>query len=303
MAHRRTTGLATVGAMDESRLCVVMITRNRVASVLDALAGLAALPEQPHVVVVDNASTDGTADAVARRHPDVRVLSTPRNLGGAGRTVAAGIVDSEYVAFCGDDSGWAPGALTRAAAVLDDNPDVGLIAARVLVGTTGIVDPACVAMSRSPLVPEVGQPGRPVLGFVASGAVVRRSAYLEVGGCHRCYGVGGAERLLAIDLTAAGWQVSYVDDVVALHCPDADQDRPDRLVRELRNDLWTVWLRLPFADAVRASVRRLGPRWHAAEGWRAVVAAAAGLPWVVRERRPVTRDLVASLRLVGGSRG
>lgn len=298
--HPEAPLLAPVSVMDESRLSVVMVTHNRAGSVLQALAGLAALPERPQVVVVDNASTDGTADAVAARHPDVRVVSPGRNLGAAGRTVAAGIVDSEYLAFCDDDSGWAPGALTRAAAVLDAHPQLGLLAAKVLVGTALRTDPVCVAMSRSPLVPEIGQPGRPVLGFVACGAVARRSAYLEVGGCHRCYGVGGEERLLAIDLAAAGWQVSYVDDVVAVHTPDPAHARPDRAVIELRDDLWTAWLRLPLAEAVRASVRRIGPRWRAAEGWRALLAAAAGLPWVSRERRPVPRELVDSLRLVGG---
>ena len=66
---------------------VVMITRDRRENVLASLDRLLGLPERPPVVVVDNASTDGTADAVRRRHPSVDVVALPRNLGAAARTV------------------------------------------------------------------------------------------------------------------------------------------------------------------------------------------------------------------------
>lgn len=287
-----------MAAIDESRLSVVIATHNRRASLLAALARLAVLPERPHVVVVDNASTDGTADAVSACQPDVHVVSAGRDLGCAGRTVAAGLVDSEYVAFCDEESGWAPGALTRAAAVLDTHPHVGLVAASVLVGTPGELHPDSVAMSRSPLPPHPDEPGVPVLGFVGVAAVVRRSAYLEVGGSHRCYGGAGEDRLLAIDLLSAGWHVTYVDQIVALHCPDPEQPVSPDAVPRLRNDLWTAWLRLPFAEACRTSLRLLRPHWRDGAGIRAVLQASAGAGWVRRERRPVGPDIVDSLRLL-----
>ena len=289
--------LAAGRPLASDRLTVAIVTRNRVASLLGTLDDLAALPERPHVVVVDNGSTDGTADGVAARHPGVQVVALKRNMGAAGRTVAAGLVDSDYIAFCDDDSGWAPGALSAAAAMLDAHPSLALLAAKVLVGPTQRVDPVCVAMSRSPLTPYAGLPGTPILGFVACGAVVRRTAYLEVGGFHRRYGVGGEERLLALDLAEAGWHLSYVEAVVALHRPEPSPSRDGRAVRELRNDLWTAWLRLPVAEAVRvtASLVRTRP---GRTGWRAGATAAAGLPWIARERRPVSADLAAELRRI-----
>jgi hypothetical protein len=48
-------------------------------------------------------------------------------------------------------------------------------------------------------------PGPPVLGFIACGGIVRRAAFLEVGGFNSRLGVGGEEELLAVDLTARGW--------------------------------------------------------------------------------------------------
>ena len=53
----------------DPRVAVVVITHQRRDEVLLALSRLLELPERPHVVVVDNGSTDGTAQAVAGRFP------------------------------------------------------------------------------------------------------------------------------------------------------------------------------------------------------------------------------------------
>ena len=60
--------------MPSPPVTVVLATMDRRDTVLTTLDHLAALPERPPVVLVDNGSTDGTADAVRRAHPDVVVL-------------------------------------------------------------------------------------------------------------------------------------------------------------------------------------------------------------------------------------
>ena len=100
-------------------VAVVIATRNRGTELLGTLARLRALDEQPSIMVVDNGSTDGTAELVRIRCPGVQVVGLRRNRGGAARTVGARLVDSPYVAFSDDDSWWAPGALGRAAELLD----------------------------------------------------------------------------------------------------------------------------------------------------------------------------------------
>lgn len=161
---------------------VVVATRDRAATLLRTLARLSELPEHPPVVVVDNGSRDGTPDVVRREHPDVRVVELGRNLGAPARTVGVRSASTPYVAFSDDDSWWEPGALGRAAAHLRAHPRLGLVAARVLVGPSGRLDPVCEAMEASPLGTSPGMPGPAVVGFVACGAVVRREAFLEVGG-------------------------------------------------------------------------------------------------------------------------
>lgn len=71
----------------DPRVGIVMITHNRVGELLHSLDVLTRLPERPRIVMVDNASTDGTAEAVAARFPGVEILRSEENLGAAGRNL------------------------------------------------------------------------------------------------------------------------------------------------------------------------------------------------------------------------
>jgi N-acetylglucosaminyl-diphospho-decaprenol L-rhamnosyltransferase len=286
------------------RLAVVVVTRDRAASLDRTLTRLEELPERPRVLVADNGSADGTATLVRSRHPGVELLELGENLGCGGRTAGARRLHEPYLAFSDDDSWWAPGALDRAAVLLDRHPRLAVVAARVLVGPTERLDPVCAAMAASPLAPErlpgldAGDlPGPPVLGFVACGAVVRRSAFLAVGGFDGRFGIGGEEELLAVDLAEAGWGLAYAGGVVAHHHPSPARDPAARRRVQLRNALWCAWLRRPVPSALRRTAELLRAAQPAARA--GVLDALRGLGWVLRERRPVRPELDAALRLLG----
>ncbi|MEA2254407.1 MAG: hypothetical protein QOG35_452, partial [Solirubrobacteraceae bacterium] len=176
--------------MSAEATAVVIATRDRRERLLATLARLAALDERPPVVVVDNGSRDGTPAAVREGFPQVEVLALAADRGAGARNVALRALDAPYVALCDDDSWWAPGALTRAAAAFERAPRLAVVAARVLVGARERLDATCALMARSPLGTRPDLPGPRVLGFVACGAVVRRSAVLGVGGFDERYGIG-----------------------------------------------------------------------------------------------------------------
>ena len=274
---------------------IVIATRNRVAELLLTLERLVALPERPDVVVADNCSTDGTVPAVRAAFPSVSVLDLPVNMGAAARNLGACLLQTPVIAFNDDDSHWAPGALGRAAALFDARPRLGLVAGRVLVGHDERLDPTCAVMASSPLRSLPGAPGPAVLGFVACGAIVRRDAFLAAGGFEARLGVGGEETLLAVDLAAAGWELAYVYDVVTHHHPAGDGARPGRRVREVRNALWSTWLRRPAGPAVLGTARAVGQGFSDRSAARGVVEAFGGLRWTLRERRAVPADVAAAM--------
>jgi GT2 family glycosyltransferase len=214
------------------------------------------------------------------------------NRGTAARNMGVHRARTPLVAFSDDDSWWAADALERATGHFARYPSLGLLAARVLVGGSGRLDPTCVLMQRGTRRP--GAPGPSVFGFLACGAIVRRDAFLQAGGFDERYGIGGEETLLAIDLAAAGWTVAYADDVVAHHHP-ARGTRPGRDRTMVRNDLWTSWLRRPAPVAARTTLAALRPG-----RFGGLVDAAAGARWVRRERRPLPRSVERDLRALGG---
>ena len=66
-------------------VCAVVVTHNRQALLRRCLAALGAQSTAPQrVLVVDNASTDGTPEMLAREYPQLDRLELPRNVGGAG---------------------------------------------------------------------------------------------------------------------------------------------------------------------------------------------------------------------------
>ena len=276
---------------------VVIATRNRAAGLCRTLDRLAALPEQPPVIVVDNASTDGTPAAVAARHPGVDVVRLPRNRGAAARNAGAALAGTRFVAFSDDDSWWQDGALARAARLLDNWPGLGLVAASTRVGTEQAEDPINGLLAASPL-PSAGLPGPRVLGFLACAAVVRRSAFLAVGGFSELLLLSGEEALLAMDLAAAGWPAAYAAGVVALHHPSPHRDAPGRRRLEARNRVLISLLRRPpaavLADCARLAAQLPGDR--AAAG--ALAALLPLLPRALRERRPLPPGIEAMVALI-----
>lgn len=283
--------------MTDSRTTVVMATMDRRTQVLTTMAHLHALPERPPIILVDNGSTDGTADAVERDFPAVTVLRPGRNLGAPARTLGVRAARTPYVAFADDDSWWSPGALARASELFDRHPRLALLGARILVGPEERLDPVCLEMAASPLGTETDLPGPSVLGFVACGAVVRASAYLEVGGFSPVVFFLGEETVLAQDLASAGWGLSYVDDVVAHHHPAMVTSRPGRRRLQTRNALLSTWLRRPPVVSVRHTaelVRRAGDP----EVRGALLDAARRLPAVVANRRSLPRAVEAQVRLL-----
>jgi len=278
---------------------VVIVVRDGAARIERALGRLTALPERPHVVVVDNASTDGTPDLVARRFPSVEVVRLARNLGAAGRNAGVRAVAAPYVAFAEDDSWFEPGALRRAADILDAHPQVALLNAHVLVGEDGRPEPIHDDMVGTP-VPErrPGLPGHRILSFMEGTSIVRRAAFLQAGGFDERMGVGGPEEHLAADLLAAGHELRYVPEVVARHVPD--HGSPSGRVRRLglRNTLWFAWGRRPLRPALRwtAHVLRTSPRSRTT--LLGLLGALRGAPRVLRERRPLPREVERDLSLL-----
>jgi N-acetylglucosaminyl-diphospho-decaprenol L-rhamnosyltransferase len=270
----------------DPQVTTVIATRDRAAELRRTLPR-----QRAPVIVVDNASGDDTAQVV--RAAGARLIELPWNMGAAARNIGAEAAATPYVAFADDDSWWEPGSLHRAAAILDVHPRTAVLAARVLVGTARLLDPVSAEMGRAPLGRPDGSPGPAILGFLACSVVLRRTAFLEVGGFSPVLHFGGEEELLALDLAAASWGQAYVPELVVHHHPSALGRAPAaRRRRETRNRLLTAWLRRPLPVLARMALTSL----RTAEGRAAVWDALRCLPALITARRPLPGEVEAARR-------
>jgi len=272
-----------------SQVTVVVATRNR----RERLAGTLAR-HVPPVILIDNASDDGTPEFVERHFPWVRLVRLDRNAGGAARNIGVRLAATPYVAFADDDSYWADGALEQAAEVLTDHPRVGLLAARVLVGPQARLDPVSAAMAAAPLGTPAGHAGPAVLGFLACAAVVRREAFLATGGFNPALHTYGEEDLLALDLAAAGWHLSYMPSLVVHHLPGPHGRDNGRRRIQARNRMLTALLRRPWRVAWGTVAELL----RDPAGRRGLADTVRMLPWALRHRRPLPADVERARRQI-----
>ncbi|HEX6202961.1 MAG TPA: glycosyltransferase family 2 protein [Thermoanaerobaculia bacterium] len=294
---------------------VVVITRNRRASLARTLAGIARLDHPSfEVIVVDNASTDGTREVV--REAGVRyVFSAARN--GISRTRQIGVeaARGEIVAMCDDDCVPEPDWLRRMIDRFAGDERLALVGGRVInvgfpgrrqfKGTSRLVGP-------NGLMEFVEDPADAEF-FGNLNLALRRRAVEEVGGYDPFLKAGREELDLAATLRRSGWRTGYEPAAVVTHHFTGVNYKRGRLIYGaplmrlyfhlkhqpphggaawrrfaadelaiLRRDVVRA-LRMTAAAVARGQVRRLP---ELAVEWLNLFAARALVPWLrVRARR------------------
>lgn len=278
------------------RFSLVMITHNRAGELASTLRAIAMSHEAPRLIVVDNASSDATAEVVANCAPEATFVPATANLGGAGRNLGVRAATTPYVAFCDDDTWWSPGSLTIAADLLDAHPRVAVVTGHILVEPAGTDDPICAELRASPLQRLAGVGGFPLLSFLAGASMVRRSAFLAAGGFDERLFIGGEEEHLAASLAAGGWAMVHLPAAVVHHRASILRRVDQRRALGIRNTLWFAWTRRPLTSAAGrtwAMARRVPLDGVSLAGF---ASALRGAPWVLRQRAVVPADVEEGLR-------
>ena len=127
-----------VSAGAGTRVSVVIAAYNSEDFIANTLESVfAEVGEHDDVTVVDDGSTDGTADVV-RRYPGARLIQQ-RNAGpSAARNTAIRLSSAAYIATIDHDDVWPAGRLDKMVAALEERPEAGYVAGRQrLVVTPG----------------------------------------------------------------------------------------------------------------------------------------------------------------------
>jgi GT2 family glycosyltransferase len=193
------------------------------------------------LVLVDNASTDGTADFVRERFPGCRVIEPGENLGfGRACNLAAGSTESEHILLLNPDAWVEPSCIERLRAAMAADERLAWAAPRLFypdgrrqfnwAPTVGICGEAVQRLRNRfearawvhDLVPRVmrglGDPG----WYTAACGLVRRRAWNEVGGFDPEFFLYFEDADLGVRLRHARWLSKEIDTARARH----DRRRP-----------------------------------------------------------------------------
>jgi GT2 family glycosyltransferase len=211
-----------------SRPAVVVVNWNGGADLLDCLASVAAQTlAAGEVVLVDNGSTDGSADAAAAAHPAVARLDLPSNPGyGAAVNAAAAATSGDPLVVLNPDVTLAPEWLETVASAFADDPGLGVAGAKLLFPdglvqhAGGIVRrPLMLADHRGYRQPDDPAEQEPVdVDYVTGAALaIRRRCLAATGGFDEAYFLYFEETDLCWRAREAGWRVRYLPRARAVH--------------------------------------------------------------------------------------
>lgn len=231
-------------------------TRHELQACLDSV--VAEAPRE--IVVVDNASTDGTAEMVRMQYPDVLLLANPANNGyGAAANQAIKSTRGDYVLLLNADTVLTPGAIEALGTHIHRHPEAAVVGPRLqnpdgtpqrsyfpFPGTLGWFvenEPVAWLLHYLPLGRERFLCLTPstvdrVVPWVSGAALMlRRAAFEAVGGFDESYFMYFEEVDLCLRLRALQWQTDFTPTASVVHVGGAStsQCRTEALIAHFRS--------------------------------------------------------------------
>lgn len=147
-------GAAESERPDVSVVVIAHNVRHELERLLESIASHAEVAFE--VILVDQASTDGTAEWAREAHPEAKVVRLERNEGLAGREHGLSRARGRYTLFIDSDARLTAGALPTMVRALDEHPEWGLVGPR-LVYDDGSPQPSARRLPH-PLLPFLRRP-------------------------------------------------------------------------------------------------------------------------------------------------
>ncbi len=155
------------------------------------------------IIVVDNASADGSAEMVKTTFPDVVLIENPINTGAPAWNLGFEKAKGDYFIIIDDDSHIEAG-LEEALQYMAMRPKIGVLALNIL---TGPYTSAGWNMKEE----------KNIIGFIGCGAILRRETYEKIGGYADWIFLYVNEWELGLRCTNAGYNVQYFHNCKVVH--------------------------------------------------------------------------------------
>ena len=227
------------------RASIVIVNYNHREAIFQCLHSvLGALPADCEVIVVDNASSDGSSDAIAAAFPRIPTICSTVNGGfGAGCNLGARKASGTYIVFLNPDTTITPNWLDALLTPLEARQRTGLTTARILLADGSERINVCginVHISGLCLMRGMGKPAdaltkpEPVASVSGAAFAVRRNLFERLGGFDEQMFLYMEDVDLSRRAQLAGWDCEYTPDSVVYHDYSLKL-RPGRIFEQERN--------------------------------------------------------------------
>lgn len=199
-------------------------------------------PLTTELIVIDNASTDGSAEMVAAEFPDAKLICNSANLGFTrGNNQGLALARGRYVLFLNPDTEVVGDALATMVAYMEAHPRVGALGPQLRYGdgsfqssrrrfpglATALFESTPLAWhwpaARNPwarryhMADTPNDQTQPVDWLVGAALLVRRAVLDQVGGFDEGYFMYSEELDLCRRIKATGWEVHYLPQAQIIH--------------------------------------------------------------------------------------
>jgi len=232
---------------------------------------------EAEIVVLDNASEDGSAAAVRESFPQVRLIEQQHRAGfGANHNTVIRATTGRYVYVLNEDTTADDWALDQITAYLDTHPRVGAIGPRLvypdgrlqnsawrfptpLVSAVGLATLGKVGVTQSR-----GDAPRPVDWVMGAAIVLRREALDEVGLFDEGFFLYSEEVDLQARLHRAGWEVRYFPQATVVHHESQfSAGIPERRINEMWRSRHRYWRKHHSGAGARVAALATGAQYAA----------------------------------------
>lgn len=285
-------------------ISVVSLLHNRRGHILELLENLHT-QDYPSVeiTIVDNASDDGSAEAVEKFFPRDTLLRLATNHGVFGYNFGLQRARGKYIVIIDDDglptsSQW----FSQIVESFEANPRLGALGCRVIMRDTGQV-----AVDSPQFHPdEEFRGGFASPAYNGTGAALRSEALHQVGFYPNRYFMSWLELHLCTRLMDAGWEVRCFPSIDVWHSRPTGAMNRSWTYYGLRNYLWYVWTFYPAAELIVETLRYLASRSRrVAQGdipsrqvARALIDATRGWLPMANTRHPVSSKTINYLHML-----
>ncbi len=268
-------------------------------------------------IVIDNGSTDRSADGLEARWPGIRLERLEHNCGfAAANNLGAHLARGRWLALLNNDAFPAPDWLESLMSATQSYSNFSFFASRLiqandparLDGAGDVYHMSGLAWRQhhNRLVSQVGDDATEVFSPCAAAALYPREAFLQVGGFDEAYFSYHEDVDLGFRLRLQGLRCLYIPQAAVYHIGSASHGARSDFVIYYghRNLVWAYvknmpgylfWLFLPaHLSANLFFVVYYSLRGQGRAVWRAKLDALRGLPTVMRKRREVQRTRRAS---------